>query len=227
MPPIEIKTGVDPTLDRLTPSADGWHNEDQVDTYLRRVDRIAPRAAGEELLTELLPPNPTRLLDLGAGDGRLAALVLAACPTASEAVLVDNSAPMIQRARERFASDQRVTVVDHDLADPLPELGSFDVVVSGMALHHLEDPRKRSMFEEVVGALRPGGRFANLDVIASATPALHADFLRALHRTADDPEDRLAPVEDQLGWMRDAGLVEVDCLWRWRGLALMSGLRPD
>ena len=67
--------------------------------------------------------------------------------------------------------------------------------------------------------------FANLEVVASATPALHATFLEAIGRTADDPEDRLSPVEDQLTWMREAGLAEVDCVWRWRGFALLIGQR--
>jgi hypothetical protein len=43
---------------------------------------------------------------------------------------------------------------------------------------------------------------------------------------ADDPEDRLASVEDQVRWMADAGLVDADCLWRWRGFALLVGDAP-
>jgi hypothetical protein len=29
----------------------------------------------------------------------------------------------------------------------------------------------------------------------------------------------------QLGWLRDAGLADVDCIWKWRSLALMRGER--
>ena len=102
-------------------------------------------------------------------------------------------------------------------------LGSFDLIVSGFAIHHLEHARKRDLFGEIAAQLTPGGAFLNLEVVASATPRRHAEFLAAIGRTADDPEDRLAPVEDQLAWMRAAGLTDVDCLWRWRGFALLAG----
>ena len=130
---------------------------------------------------------------------------------------------MLARARERFVSDPRVDVRALDLTESIDGLGTADVVVSGFALHHLEDERKRSLFGEVATQLRPGGVFANLEVVRSATPELHATFRAAIGRVADDPEDRLSPVEDQLTWMRDAGLQQVDCVWRWRGFALLVG----
>jgi hypothetical protein len=65
--------------------------------------------------------------------------------------------------------------------------------------------------------------FANLEVVMSATPELHAQFRVAIGRAADDPADKLVDVETQLGWMRDAGLQQVDCIWRWRGFALLVG----
>ena len=122
-----------------------------------------------------------------------------------------------------------IEVGTHDLNDPLDPLtvdGGFDVVVTGFAVHHVADDRKRALYAEAAALLAPGGLFANVEVVQSATPALHAAFLTAIGRDADDPEDRLAPVEPQLAWLRDAGLVDVDCLWRWRGMALLAGWAP-
>ena len=51
-------------------------------------------------------------------------------------------------------------------------------------------------------------------------------FRQAIGRVADGPEDVLAPVEAQLDWMREANLVQVDCLWKWRGFALLVGESP-
>jgi SAM-dependent methyltransferase len=133
---------------------------------------------------------------------------------------------MLDAARERFVHEPRVEVREWDLRDPLTPLGSFDVVVSGFAIHHVADARKQALFGEVAQQLRPGGVFANLEVVASATPELHAAFRVAIGREHDDPEDPLAPVEAQLRWMRDAHLVQVDCLWRWRGFALLVGEAP-
>jgi hypothetical protein len=79
--------------------------------------------------------------------------------------------------------------------------------VSGFAIHHVDDARKRSLLGELRDALAPGGLFANLEVVRSSTPRRHREFLDAIGRTADDPEDRLAPVEPQLEWMRAAGFT--------------------
>ena len=204
----------------------GWNDPDQVRWYVDRLDRIPARRTGEDRLLAELPIAPRTLLDLGCGDGRLTSLVLAARPTLSKVVAVDRSPAMLARADKRFAGDRRVEVRPFDLANPVGELGSFDIVVSGFAIHHLEDDRKRALFGEIAGLLTPGGRFCNLEVVASSSAELHAAFLAAVGRTADDPEDRLADTDAQAVWMREAGLVGVDTVWRWRGFALLVGSRP-
>lgn len=216
--------GSPPTPD--TPTA-GWSDAAQVDWYLDRIGKLHPRLAGEGVVVETLPPAPRSLLDLGCGDGRLAAIVLEARPSIRRALVVDVSPPMLERARERFQHDARVVVRSWDLGKDVRALGKFDVVVSGFAIHHLEHDRKRALFAEIAGQLAPGGHFANLEVVASATAELHQQFLTAIGRTADDPEDRLVDAETQLGWMRDAGLDDVDCMWRWRGMALLVGRAPS
>ncbi len=209
-------------------SSDGtatWDDPDRVDRYLERVERLAPRRSGEHALAEVIPAHVDRVLDLGCGDGRLASLVLDARPDAREVICADRSDAMLRHARQRFAGDPRVQVVTYDMADPLPVPGQFDLIVSGFAIHHLEHDRKRTLFAEIAERLCPGGVFANLEVVESATPRRHQEFLDAIARPADDPEDRLAPIGDQLAWMTAAGLDQAECIWRWRGFALLVGER--
>jgi SAM-dependent methyltransferase len=203
-----------------------WKDHEKVHEYVGRVGKLAARAAGEAELADNLPDQVERVLDLGCGDGRLAALVLEARPGAAEAVGLDSSPPMLDLARERFGDDPRVTLVEHDLEEPLPDLGPFDVIVSGFAIHHLSHLRKRSLFAEVAGRLRSGGVFANLEVVQCATDELQAEFYRRIGRPDGDAEDVLAEVEPQLQWMREGGLTQVDCAWRWRGFALLVGQAP-
>ena len=205
----------------------GWSDTEQVEWYVSRIGRLEPRLAGERMVADALPPAPRTVLDLGTGDGRLAALVLEERPSVEEVVAVDCSPPMLERARARFAGDPRVRVDTWDLRDPISSFGAFDLVVSGFAIHHLEDDRKQELYREIAALLAPGRqlpqpRGRRLGDAASATP----NFLVAIGRTADDVEDRLSPVEDQLAWLRAAGLTNVDCLWRWRGFAVLAGDAP-
>jgi tRNA (cmo5U34)-methyltransferase len=201
-----------------------WLAAEKVEEYRGRADRIPHRAVGEAVLLELLPERVERVLDLGCGDGRLLALVLEARAGAG-GVAVDFSPPMLARARERFAGVPQVELRGHDLANPLPDLGDFDLVVSSLAIHHLENPRKRELYGEVFRVLAPGGRFSNLEHVSSPTLALHRDYLE-LARVPEDPSNRLLDVETQLGWLRELGFADVDCFWKWRELALLSGVRP-
>ena len=66
-----------------------------------------------------------------------------------------------------------------------------------------------------------------IGLVLDARPELHEEFNRRIERPGGDPEDQLAEVEPQLRWMRDAGLTQVDCNWRWRGFALLVGQAPQ
>jgi SAM-dependent methyltransferase len=205
-----------------------WSDPEHAQWYLERRGRIPHREEGYRTLLEVLPEGPIRVLDLGCGDGEVVGRVLDARP-GTEAVAADFSAEMLGRVRNRFAGAAGVTVVEHDLEQALPERwGTFDAVVSAFAIHHVADARKRSLYGEVLGRLRPGGAFLNLEHVASPTPELHLQFLQALEidPTKDDPSNQLAPVELQLGWLRELGYDQVDCHWKWREMALLGGVRP-
>jgi tRNA (cmo5U34)-methyltransferase len=174
-----------------------WRSPDHALEYLARVETIPHRNEGESALLDSLPRHLERVLDLGSGDGRILALIKQVHPHVC-AVAVDFSDAMLERLRARFAGDGTVKVVAHDLDVALPDFGgSFDAVVSGFAIHHLAHPRKRSLYAEVFRLLTPGGVFCNLEHVASATEALHRQFLEKLGMTADaeDPSNKLLDVE--------------------------------
>jgi SAM-dependent methyltransferase len=205
-----------------------WTSADHALEYLARADSIPHRREGERTLLEALPAAVTRVLDLGSGDGRLLALVRVARPDAT-AVALDFSAPMLQRLRLRFDGDERVRVIAHDMDAPLPEaLGTFDAIVSSFAIHHLVHERKRTLYAGAYRLLRPGGRLLNLEHVASATDALHLEFLAALgvQPGQEDPSNQLLDVETQLAWLRSIGFIDVDCHWKWRELALLAATKP-
>jgi tRNA (cmo5U34)-methyltransferase len=206
-----------------------WLDPEHVGAYRRRADEFPHRLEGETVLIEHLPRDLGRVLDLGCGDGRLLAMVLAERPGAT-GVALDFSAVMLDAARRRFDGDGRVAVVEHDLCRPLPgDLGRFGAVVSSMAIHHLEDERKRALYRECLAVLEPGGVFANFEHVASPTERLHAAFFAAIGEPLEneDPSDRTVPVETQLAWLREIGFADVDCHWKWLEMALLAGVSPS
>ncbi len=178
-------------------------------------------------MLEFLPVQIGRVLDVGSGGGRLLAMVKAARP-AARCVALDFSPTMLQVLRNNFGGEAGTTVVEHDFARVLPQLGSFDAVVSSFAIHHVPHERKRSLYGEIFGLLNPGGVFLNLEHVASPSLTLHHKFLDALGNTpeTEDLSNKLLDFEVQLAWLRQIGFVDVDCHWKWRELALLAGAKP-
>ena len=156
------------------------------------------------------------VLDLGTGTGETLIRVLAQHPGAT-AVGIDESEAMLEVAASRLEG-QAVELRVADLADPLPA-GPFDLVVSALAVHHLDGPAKAALFGRVAGVLRPGGRFVLGDVVIPADPA------DAVTPISDD-YDRPSTLADQLEWLADAGLTAA-AVWAERDLAVVRADRPD
>ncbi len=155
------------------------------------------------------------VLDLGTGTGETLAAVLALHPGAA-AVGVDKSEAMLGVAEQRLAGvapELRVA----DLTDPLPP-GPFDLVVSALAVHHLEGQDKADLFARIAGELRPGGRFVLGDVVIPVDPADAVTPLTSDH-------DRPSTLADQLGWLADAGL-DASAVWSERDLVVVRADRP-
>ena len=113
-----------------------------------------------------------RALDVGGGTGRLSILL---ADLVGSVVVTDPSAGMVQVARERIQAaglSDRLRAVQVDLTtDPLD--GTYDVVWSSMALHHVQD--LDGLLRSVAELLVDGGRLAIADLDEDRDGAFHAD----------------------------------------------------
>lgn len=195
------------------------------------------------ILADLLPFKPGSapcILDLGCGTGTLAQGLFRRWPE-GQFTLLDLAAPMVEQARQKMAGAQAEYLVS-DFADgTLP--GGQDAVVSSLALHHLEtDQDKQRVYAQIFEALKPGGVFYNLDVVRAASPRLEAiqreqwrqfmalskplEEVDSLWLETHDAEDRPAVLKNQLAWLEEIGLEEVEVLHRRYNFALYGGRKP-
>ena len=153
-----------------------------------------------------------RILELGTGTGETARRILERHPGA-HLTGIDASPEMLEEARRHLPSGGlRVS----RLEDPLPE-GPFDLVVSTLAVHHLDATGKADLSERVAAVLARGGRFVLADVVVPERPE---DAVIPCTPGFDLPD----PVPDQLEWLEAAGL-EPQVTWARRDLAVLSATR--
>jgi tRNA (cmo5U34)-methyltransferase len=162
------------------------------------------------LVRESSAGEAPRVLDLGGGTGSTARAVLDARPGA-RVVLVDENPDMLAVACDFLPPANVERTVVADLADSQPD-GPFDLVVSALAVHHLDGAQKRALFARVRDLLVPGGRFALADVVVPVDPA---DQLTPLSPGYDKPDT----AADVLAWLRAAGF-SADIAWARRDLAV-------
>lgn len=167
-----------------------------------------------------LPAN-ARVADLGAGTGILAAFVARKFPDA-ELELVDISDKMLDIAKKRFEGNPRASFVLSDFASWMPR-GKYTAVVSALAIHHIEDGAKRSLYKKIFDALADGGVFVNAEQILGATPqaveknaAAREEIMQKFMTPAETEVarerlkcDRCATLSDNLEMLADAGFAEV------------------
>ncbi|HZQ35634.1 MAG TPA: class I SAM-dependent methyltransferase [Dehalococcoidia bacterium] len=224
-----------------------WREPERVQEYVTRMDANAgEREQQFALLARLLPypaEDPIAVLDLGAGYGAVAAAVLSVYPNAS-ATLLDISEAMMSVGAERMAPFAgRYRYLHGDFADgTLPEAlrGPFHAIVSARAIHHLPADATRSLYAACAARLLPGGCLFNLDMVAAADEDAATVYRRAETRARQQRgaapaataaqsghrHERFHPLGDHLAWLRQAGLVAVDCYAKWLGNALIGGFRP-
>jgi tRNA (cmo5U34)-methyltransferase len=232
-----------------------WQTKEFAQAFLEGVRGAIPGANLQleviSKIVDLWHSRPSRILDLGCGDGALGRVLLEQYPKA-HMIFVDFSEPMLEALRKQIGTTQRATVINADFATParveaLHDEEPLDIVVSGFSIHHQPNHRKKELYAEIYEHLSEDGVFLNLEHVSSATPSGEALFdsffiyhLVCFHRNAnpnqtrleieeayyqrpDKKENILAPVETQCDWLRQIGFRDVDCFFKVFELALFGG----
>ncbi len=206
---------------------------------------------------EIVPLAPTATftaVDLGTGTGVFAQRVLEAYPRAS-LVAVDGAAAMLDLAGTRLAGHaRRVTRIEADFRSLPAEAtspGSFDLVVSAYALHHLDADEKHAVLQKVIAALKPCGWFVNADIVTAADPDIERRIqdirVRSVTARAPDADERFRTIaatrayldaleaqeHDQpltldadLRLLRAAGIPAAEVIWRQYREVVIGGPKP-
>jgi tRNA (cmo5U34)-methyltransferase len=152
------------------------------------------------------------ILDLGTGTGETLRRVAARHPDARLIIGVDENPGMLAAARQSLeTAELRVAL----LQDPLPE-GRFDLVVSALAVHHLDGREKADLFRRIAARLAPDGRFVLADVIVPEDPA---DAITPLEPSYDQP----SRIDELLQWLADSDM-HATLRWRQHDIAIFVAL---
>jgi len=182
--------------------------------------------------------NAKTILDVGAGTGLFSQFVYQQNPHL-HFTLADISAPMLSVAKERFKSMENFDFIELDLStDNIP--GKYDIIISGLAIHHLTDTDKQKLYSNIYNALNEGGLFINADQVTGRSMLFdslykyewretvshseldHEALIQAFERTK---LDKLAPLDKQLKMLEKAGFNEVDCIYKNLSFAVFGGFK--
>jgi tRNA (cmo5U34)-methyltransferase len=185
-----------------------WNPETYLAQMLDEIPGYEELQAAVTAATEGI--QATTVLELGTGTGETALRVLAQHPNAHWTG-IDASEAMLARARERLPdADLRLA----RLEDPLPS-GPFDLVVSVLAVHHLDGDAKRDLFIRIA---QLSDNFVLGDVVIPEDP--HEAMIEI-----DWEYDLPSSVADQLDWLRAAGF-RADAAYVRPDLAVFRCRRP-
>ena len=199
--------------------------------YTDTVRRCVPRY--DEMLSTLfayLPEHfsPEQVLELGCGTGNLTTMICEKFPD-SEITAVDISEECMKECQRRLplASIQYVKSDFRELGFPAE---SYDLILSSIAIHHLDDIYKEELFNRIFFWQTPNGILTFCDQFRGETDALYNRHIAKWKAFAFDQgttedewntwmehqnqHDHHAPLFKHVNWLTGAGYNTVDCTWR-------------
>ena len=175
-------------------------------------------------------PRGSSVLDIGCGGGLFLGL-LARTGRIKQGLGIDTSLPAIAVAQAmcaRLPAGHGLRFESRSAALPLPREG-HDVVTLLDVMHHIPPAAQRTVLEQAIGTLQPGGRFIYKDMVQK--PRWRA----AANRTHDLLIARqwihYLALDDAVAWARAAGCRvteqhRIDMLWYGHDIVVFEKPAP-
>lgn len=176
------------------------------------------------------------ILDLGAGTGLLTKYLKNKYRKA-QFTLIDISEEMLKIARNRFRGQENFKYVVEDYCEyDFSDL--FDIIVSSLSIHHLEDRDKKKLYKKVYDTLNKDGVFLNADQVIGSTADIDKSYQRNWMEKIEQNKftgpqkdmvmermkfDKPATLEDNLKWLQNSGFKDVDVYYKYFNFCIFYG----
>jgi len=181
----------------------------------------------------------SHILDIGAGTGLLTSFIYHVY-SGSHYTLIDISEEMINQAKKRFTGLGNFDYIIADYSN-YKFNKKFDVVVSALSIHHIENKEKEELFQKIFDILESGGIFINGDQFLSRSPSIEESIqnkwkLRIFNSGLSKKEidgayarmkmDKPATVEKNIEWLERAGFINADLLYKYYPFGVVCAAKP-
>jgi tRNA (cmo5U34)-methyltransferase len=182
--------------------------------------------------------NAKKVLDIGAGTGLFSQYIFQE-RNDLHFTLTDISTNMLAVAKERFAGLTNFEFREYDFsAGPIDQ--KYDLIISALAIHHLDNQQKSVLYGYVFNALNEGGIFINADQVEGRTPWFDSLYKSNWKQTVNDSGldkdsiasaferiklDKFGKLEIQLHMLEEAGFSEADCIYKSYNFAVMAAIK--
>jgi len=188
-------------------------------------------------LIYVLPARAHFILELGCGTGNLSVRLLEKYPHA-QLTVVDISPIMLEVTKQKVKKyENQVSFVEKHF-ESFQSKYRFDIIVSSLAIHHVDTKGKERLFDTVFKMLEANGYFYIVDSVYGASKEIERinhqvwiDYMKS-HDVPDneiqnalqrrEEHDKCDPLFLQLGLLKKAGFVAIDVIWKYYGIAVFG-----